>query len=98
MRNGFAFKNLLTDRAAAPISPESWAFCRIRHKGSTPLEQILLFDKKSGMMLERIRGVVSEGTWRMLLISAGALGLLCASGCASGNYQKADAAGESLRR
>ena len=50
------------------------------------------------MMPEKIRRVVSEGTGCVVMAAVGALTLLCAGGCASGNYQKADAASESLRR
>ncbi len=69
-----------------------------RHTHTTPFAEFLLCDKKVGMMPEKIRRVVSEGMGRVVLVAIGVLALLGAGGCASGNYQKADAASESLRR
>jgi len=50
------------------------------------------------MKPEKIRRARAEGKRRAGWVAAGVLAVLCADGCATGNYQKADAASESLRR
>jgi hypothetical protein len=68
------------------------------NKKTTPFSPALFFYKHKGMKLEKPRFAVRHNSVNLLQLFVCLFTLLYFSGCASGNYRKADAASESLRK